>query len=107
MNTTTRRILAAGAATGAFTLATAVPAAAKPEWTEHAAVVGATTSEPRVVTREVFVDDDAWEYLQIGIGALAGVTFAGAAAAAIRRRGEGPQERAGTTCRWPPKGRTA
>jgi len=86
MNTITRRILSAGAATGILTLAATVPAAAKPEWTEPAAVLDGTTGEPRVVVREVFVDDDAWPYLEVGLGALAGVTVAGAGAVALRRR---------------------
>ena len=85
MNIITRRIVSAVAATGVLALATAVPAAAKPEWTEPAGAVNGTT-QPRVVIHEVSVDDDAWEYLQIGVGALAGVTVAGAAAVALRRR---------------------
>ena len=85
MNTATRRLLSAGAATGVLALATAAPAAAKPEWTEPAGAVNGT-SQPRVVIHEVSVDDDAWEYVQIGLGALAGVTVAGTAAVALRRR---------------------
>jgi hypothetical protein len=43
------------------------------------------------VTRQVHVDDDAWEYVQVGVGVLAGATLAGAAGAAgvaLRRRGQ-------------------
>lgn len=87
MNTTARRILSSGAAAGLLSVAIAVPAAAKPEWTEPAAASGgSTTSESTAVIRKVFVDDDAWEYLQIGLGAVAGATVVGAAAVALRRR---------------------
>lgn len=86
MNTTTQRILSSAAATAVLALATAVPAAAKPEWTEPAAGSDGGASEPTIVTRDVFVDDDAWEYAQIGLGALAGATAVGAAAVALRRR---------------------
>ena len=90
MNITIKRTLAATAAGGLLTLATAVPAAAKPEWTEPAAALNGTTttvSGPTLTEiREVFVDDDAWEITQVGLGALAGATLVGAAAAALRRR---------------------
>jgi hypothetical protein len=39
------------------------------------------------VIREVAVDDDALEYLQIGLGALAGVVVAGGAVLGMRRLG--------------------
>ena len=100
---TTRRILSAAAATGVLSLASAVPSVAKPDWTEPAAPSDGstplcspppachTTDEPRTVTREVHVDDDAWEYVQMGLGALVGATLAGAAGAAgvaMRHRGQ-------------------
>ena len=104
MNTTIRRILTTAAATGVLSLATAVPGVAKPEWTEPAASSDGSSSplcspppacyptgETRTVTREVQVDDDAWEYVQLGLGALAGAAVAGTAAAAgvaLRRRGQ-------------------
>lgn len=104
MNTTTRRMLSTAAATGVLSLAATVPAVAKPEWTEPAAPTNGsdaplcspppachTTNEPQTVIREtVQVDDDAWEYSQIGLGAVAGATLAGAAVAAgvaLWRRG--------------------
>jgi hypothetical protein len=86
MNTPTRRILSTAAATGVLSLAATVPAVAKPEWTEPAAPAnGSTTSEPTTGIREVFVDDDSWEYVQIGLGALAGASLVGVAAVALRR----------------------
>jgi hypothetical protein len=104
MNTTIRRILSTAATVGVLSLATAWPGVAKPEWTEPAAPSDGSsaplcspppacypTGEPRTVTREVQVDDEAWEYVQIGLGALAGASVAGAAAAAgvaLRRRGQ-------------------
>jgi hypothetical protein len=90
MNTTVKRTLAATAAGGVLTLATAMPAEAKDDWTEPAsAPAGSSVSVPGPSTteiREVFVDDDAWEMVQLGLGVLAGATVVGAAAVAIRRR---------------------
>lgn len=90
MNTTTRRMISTAAAAGVLSLATAVPVAAEPVWIEPAAPTnGATSSQPETVIHEVRVDDDAWEYVQLGLGALVGVTLVGAAGAAgvaLRRR---------------------
>lgn len=89
MNTTTRRILSAAAATGVLSLATAMPATAKPDPGFPGSSGESTTSDSgtKTVIREVLVDDDALEYLQIGLGALAGMAAAGAAAVTVRRRG--------------------
>ena len=76
MNTTIRRILMTTAAAGVFSLATAVPASA-----EHERGAG-----PQSVTREGFVDDADLVYLRTGLGALFGMTFAGAAVVGIHRR---------------------
>lgn len=86
MNITTRRILSTAAATGIVALATALPASAKPVWVEPAAPTPGW-QPPEII--EVLVDDNAWEYGQIGLGALAGATAAGAAALALRRREHG------------------
>lgn len=89
MNTTTnRRVLAAAAAAGILSLIVAAPASAKPEWNEPAAVpVGTSpTPAPEIQIREVLVDDDAWEYAQLGLGAAVGAAAVGAAVIAVRRR---------------------
>lgn len=92
MNTNTRRTLCTGAAAGLISMAVAMPAAAKPEWTEPAAPAdGSDTSESTTLIREVLVDDGAWEYLQIGLGAAAGAAVAGAASVALRRREHSPR----------------
>jgi hypothetical protein len=86
MNTTTRRILSAAAATGIVSLATAWPATAQlEEWTEPRSAPGGVET----VLVELPVDDNAWEYAQVGLGALAGATAVGAAAVALRRREHG------------------
>jgi hypothetical protein len=89
MNTITKRTLAATAAGGLLTLATAVPASAKPVWTEPEGRTGGGTVEgTSTITeiREVLVDDDAWELAQVGLGAVAGATLVGAVAVTLRRR---------------------
>ena len=88
MNTTTRRILSATAAAGVLSLATVVPAFAEPDWGTPGSSGGSTTTSdtgPQTVIREVFVDDDTVEYLQIGLGALAGMALTGAAVVGVRR----------------------
>lgn len=89
MNTTTRRILSAAAATGVLSIATALPAEAEPDagWDGNIGGTSASDGGTQTVIREVVVDDDALEYLQIGLGALAGMAVAGAAAVTVRRFG--------------------
>lgn len=84
MNTRTtlgRRALAALAAGGILTLASALPATAvnvpDPIGTEKVVVL------PGTIER---FDDDALEFVQIGLGALGGIALAGAGAAAMRAR---------------------
>lgn len=106
MQTTTRRILATTAAAGVLSIATALPATAIPEpgspgsadnsqrhdqglylrRTAHGAAEPTTSANTTTNTREVVVDHDV-EYLQIGLGALAGMAVAGAAAVGVRRLG--------------------
>ena len=89
MNSTARRILSTAAATGLVSLATALPAPAQMEWIEPAGVPYGSTSAPgggQTVIQRVPVDDDAWEYAQLGLGALAGAAAVGAALVALRRR---------------------
>ena len=113
MNSTTRRIITTAAAAGGLSLGTALPVSAAPDpgATGSAGHGGATMvgDHPRrtvrndpsatvehptrtvrndpstVVVREV-VDDEAVAYVQIGLGALAGMALAGAAAVGLRRR---------------------
>lgn len=88
MNTTTRRIISTTAVAGVLSIATALPATAEPDWGQPGSdttAVSSSTSAPQTVIREVFVDDGAVEYLQIGLGALAGMAVAGAAAVGARR----------------------
>jgi hypothetical protein len=84
MNTTTRRILSTAAAAGVLSIATALPASAEPDWGSPG-----STGDPGmpVQTRDVPIDDNAVEYVQIGLGALAGMVVAGAAAVTVRRFG--------------------
>lgn len=84
MNTRTNRThrsLAALAAGGILTLATALPSAAVvlPD------PIGADSS-PTVREVPVFFDDNAVEFIQIGLGALGGIALAGAGAAVVRTR---------------------
>jgi hypothetical protein len=113
MNSTTRRIITTAAAAGVLSLGTALPVSAAPDpgATGSGGNAGATTTgnhhtrtvrndpsaivdhptrtvrnDPStIVVREV-VDDDAVAYVQIGLGALAGMALAGAAAVGLRRR---------------------
>ncbi|QBR91464.1 hypothetical protein [Nocardioides euryhalodurans] len=88
MNTTTRTILSTTAAAGILSLAAVAPASAEPDWGVPGSSGTATSTSgqgPQTVIREVFVDDDSLEYLQIGLAALAGMAVAGAAAVGVRR----------------------
>lgn len=90
MNTsTTRRILATAAAAGVLSVATALPAGAEPDpgYPGSTGVSATTQDGPQTVIRQVLVDDNALEYLQLGLGALAGIGVAGAAMAGVRRVG--------------------
>ena len=86
LSTTTRRALSTAAAAGVISLAAAVPATAAPD-----PGFPGSTGDPGQAqtgdsgTRQVLVDDNALEYVQIGLGALAGMTLAGAAAFGVRR----------------------
>jgi hypothetical protein len=89
MNTQTiRRILTGGAAAATLYIAASSPAAA---WPDPGVVGGgdgrSTSSGGGTTTVEVVVDDDALEYVQIGLGALAGMAVAGGAALGLRRLG--------------------
>lgn len=75
-----RRSLAALAAGGILTLATALPATAVVE----PGIGGGSSTQPRVPT--TVVDDDALEYIQISLGVVGGIALAGAGAAAMRAR---------------------
>lgn len=89
MNTTTRTILSTTAAAGVLSLATVAPAFAEPDWGtpgSSGATIENTDQGAQTVIREVLVDDNSLEFLQIGLAALAGVAVAGAAAAGVRRR---------------------
>jgi len=81
LSTTTRRIAATFAAATIASLVTVAPAAAIPDPgpPTPTASAGATT----VVREIVHEDDDAVEYLQVGLGAAAGVVLAGGAALAL------------------------
>lgn len=80
-STRTRRSLAALAAGGVLALGTALPATAVllPD------PIGSGSSS-RVVEVPVPFDDNALEFIQIGLGALGGVALAGAGAAVMRTR---------------------
>lgn len=80
-STRTRRSLAALAAGGVLTLATALPATAVvlPD------PIG-NGSSSSVVEVPVAFDDNALEFVQIGLGALGGIALATAGAAAVRAR---------------------
>ncbi|QZY30385.1 hypothetical protein [Nocardioides coralli] len=85
MNTTARRIFSTTAVTAVLSIATAVPASAEPDWGVPGSTGGGGATTTQV--REVPIDDNALEYLQIGLGALAGMAVAGAAAVSVRRFG--------------------
>lgn len=84
--TTTRRIVSTAVAAGVISLATVMPAAAEPE-PGFPGSSGDPGQAPASTTeiREVFIDDGALEYLQIGLGALVGMGLAGVAAVGARR----------------------
>jgi hypothetical protein len=71
-------------------IAASSPVAASPD-PGYPGASGATSTSAgggtTTVIREVVVDDDALEYLQIGLGALAGVVAAGGAVLGMRRLG--------------------
>jgi hypothetical protein len=93
---TTRRIASTAAAIGVLSLATAMPAAAIPDpGTPRPTGAPASPSSTGIV-REVVVheDDDALEYVQIGLGAFGGVFVAGAAAVALGARRHGTRHAA-------------
>jgi hypothetical protein len=86
LTTTTRRIASTVAATGVLSLATALPAAAIPD-PGPPFPNGASNIERSTTVREVVHEDDnAIEYLQIGVGAAGGLVLAGVAAAAFGAR---------------------
>lgn len=88
MRTTTRTILSTTAAAGVLSLAAVAPASAEPDWGtpgSRGTTIEDTGQGSQTVIREVLVDDNSLEYLQIGLAALAGVAVAGAAAAGVRR----------------------
>jgi hypothetical protein len=94
LTTTIRRIASTVAATGLLSLATALPAAAipdpgKPVPTGDQASQGSTSIVREVVVHE---DDNAFEYVQVGLGAAGGMALAGVAAAVLvaRRHGARP-----------------
>jgi hypothetical protein len=87
LTTTTRRIASTVAATGVLSLATALPAAAIPDPGPPVSPGGPTTQGSSSIVREVVHEDDnAVEYLQIGLGAAGGLVLAGVAAAALGAR---------------------
>ena len=87
MNTTTRarRSLAALAAGGLLTLATALPATA--------VVLPDPIGKPPAAAPapQVVISDDGLELSQLALGALGGIALAGAGAAAILARRHHPQ----------------
>jgi len=81
----TRRALTGLAFGGLLTLATAVPAAAIPDPGPPAP--GAGNGSGSIVREvEVSVDDNAVEFLQLGLGALGGMALVGVGAAALSSR---------------------
>jgi hypothetical protein len=88
LTTTTRRIASTVAALGVLSLATALPAAAIPDPGTPVSTGAPTSQRSTSIVREVVVheDDNAVEYLQIGLGAAGGLVLAGAAAAALGAR---------------------
>ena len=84
--TTIRRIASTAGTAGLISLGTFVPASAVPDpgFPGSTGDPGHSQTEQSGV-RQVFIDDNALEYVQIGLGALAGVTLAGAAAFGLRR----------------------
>jgi hypothetical protein len=86
MNTRTTfsgRSLAALAVGGLLTLATALPATAGQA---PGVVLPDPVGTPVPQTRVLFVDDNALEFIQIGLGAVGGIALAGAGAATMRSR---------------------
>jgi hypothetical protein len=84
---TLRRGASALGVAGLLALALAAPASARQDkgtGSLHDDVTIAPTNP--VPTRIVLTDDDALEYLQVGVGALAGMALAGGAAVAVGRR---------------------
>jgi hypothetical protein len=84
---TLRRGASALGVAGLLALALAAPASARQDKGNGSLHDDITTGPPSSVpTKIVFKDDGALEYLQVGAGALAGMTLAGGAAVAVGRR---------------------
>lgn len=81
LTTTTRRIASTFAAAAIASLATVAPAAAIPD--PGPSIPTDSVGTTAVVREIVHEDDDAVEYLQVGLGAAAGVALAGGAALAL------------------------
>lgn len=83
---TLRRGASALGVAGLLALALAAPASARQDRGTGSLHEDSPFTTPHSTTKIVFKDDGALEYLQVGAGALAGMTLAGGAAVAVGRR---------------------
>lgn len=84
-----RRTGSALGATALLALLLAAPAAARPDPGTGGRDFGPVTTQPEPLPPAIPMDDEAVEYLQVGVGILAGIALAGAGAALVSRRRQG------------------